>query len=96
MQKTPTTKETKKKDKIKKARMQVAPRKSVIQSSGQYDVTSRAVAFKMASTRNFSLQTDEKFEFLTDTLFRFLRFDGAKIPIIIESHPVFGSFFFSF
>lgn len=41
----------------------------------------------------FSLQTDENFEFLTDTLFRFLRFDGAKIPIVIENHPVFGCFF---
>ena len=37
-------------------------------------------------------ETDENFEFLTDILFRFLKFDDAKIPIVIENHYL-GPFF---
>ena len=61
-------------------------------------MTSRLVQWlsRWQALAKFSLQTDKNFEFLTDTLFRFLTFDGAKIPMVIENHPVFGSFFFSF
>ena len=52
-----------------------------------------SVTFKMASTCKVSVEeTDESFEFLTDILFRFLKFDDAKIPIVIENHCL-GPFF---
>ena len=52
-----------------------------------------SVTFKMASTRKvFFEETDENFEFLTDILFRFLKFDDAKIPTC-HRRPVFGPFF---
>ena len=49
-------------------------------------MTSRlaSVTFKMAS-KVFVEETDKKFEFITEILFRFLGFGDFKIPIVIEN-----------
>lgn len=50
----------------------------MVQSSYQYDVTSRrSVTFKMASMVLIE-ETDKSFEFLTEILFRFLGFGGVN------------------
>ena len=55
---------------------EVSRRTSVVQSSYQYDVTSRrSVTFKMANMVLIE-ETDKSFEFLTEILFRFLGFGG--------------------
>ena len=57
---------------------EVSRRKSVVQSSYQYDVTSRrSVTFKMASIVLIE-ETDKSFEFLTEILFRFLGFGDVN------------------
>ena len=57
---------------------EVSRRTSVVQSSYQYDVTSRrSVTFKMANMVLIE-ETDKSFEFLTEILFRFLGFGGVN------------------
>ena len=66
------------------SRGEVSPRKSVVQSACQYDVTSASVTFKMAS-KVFIEETDKNFDFITEILFRFLGFGDFKVSIVIEN-----------
>ena len=63
---------------------EVSPRKSVVQSACQYDITSRVSDFKMAS-KVFIEETDKNFDFITEILFRFLGFGDFKVSIVIEN-----------
>ena len=65
---------------------EVSPRKSVLQSACQYDVTSRVnrVTFKMASKVCIE-ETDKNFDFITEILFRFLGFGDFKVSIVTEN-----------
>ena len=58
----------------------MSPRKSVVQSACQSDVTSRVSDFQM-----FFELTDKNFDFITEILFRFLGFGDFKAPIVIEN-----------
>ena len=62
----------------------VSPRKSVVQSARQYDVTSRVSDFKMAS-KVFMEETDKNFDFITEIPFPFLGFGDFKVPVVIEN-----------
>ena len=62
----------------------VSPRKSVVQSAYQYDVTSGVSEFKMAS-KVFIEETDKNFYFITEIPFRFLGFGDFKVSIVIEN-----------
>ena len=57
----------------------VSPRKSVVQSACQYDVTSRVSNFQNGE------ETDKKFDFIKEILFRFLGFADFKVLIVIEN-----------
>ena len=61
----------------------LSPRKSVVQSACQYDVTS-CFSDKMAS-KVFIDETDKKFDFITEILLRFLGFGDFKVSIVIEN-----------
>ena len=65
----------------------VSPRKSVVQSPCQHDVTSRVGDFKMAN-KVFIEEKDQNFEFITAILFRFLESGDFKIPIVIEKQTL--------
>ena len=58
----------------------------MVQSSCQYDVTSRISDFIMAS-KVFIAETDKNFEFITEILL-FLGFGVFKIPIVIENQTL--------
>ena len=58
---------------------EVSPRKSVVQSACQYDVTPRVSDFQNGD------ETDKNFYFITEILFRFLGFGDFKISIVIEN-----------
>ena len=62
---------------------EVSPRKS---QSPPASMTSRlaSVTFKMAS-KVFIEETDKKFDFITEILFRFLGFGDFKVSIVIEN-----------
>ena len=63
----------------------MSPRKSVVESACQYDVTSRvSITFKMAS-EVFIEETDKNFDFVTEILFRFLGFGDFKVSVVIEN-----------
>ena len=62
----------------------VSPRKSEVQSACQYDVMSRVSDFQMAS-KVFIEKTDKNFDLIKEMLFRFLRFGGFKVSIVIEN-----------
>ena len=62
----------------------VSPRKSVVRSACQYDVTLASVTFKMAS-KVFIEETDKNFDFITEIQFRFLGFGDFKVSIVIEN-----------
>ena len=63
------------------------------QSSCRYASRLASVTFKMAS-KVFVEETDQKFEFFTDILFRFLKFGMLTLGRITPSpHKVFLSFF---
>ena len=49
-------------------------------------MTSRleSATFKMAS-KVFIGETDKNFDLITEILFRFLGFEGFKVPIVIEN-----------
>ena len=63
---------------------EVSPRKSVVQSACQYDVTSRVSNFQNGE-QIFIEKTDKNFDFITEILFRFLGFGGFKVAIVIEN-----------
>ena len=61
----------------------MSPRKSVVQSAYQCDVTSRVSDFQNGKV--FMEETDKNFDFITEILFRFLGFGDFKIPIVTEN-----------
>ena len=63
---------------------EVSPRKSVVQSACQYDVTSRVSNFQNGE-QIFIEKTDKNFDFITEMLFRFLGFGGFKVAIVLEN-----------
>ena len=63
---------------------EVSPRKSVVQSTCQYDVTSHVSNFQNGE-QIFIEKTDKNFDFITEILFRFLGFGGFKVAIVIEN-----------
>ena len=62
----------------------VSPRKSVVQSACQYDVTSRVSDFQNGD-KVFIEETDKNFDFITEIPFRFLGFGDFKVSIVIEN-----------
>ena len=62
----------------------MSPRKSVVPSMTS---SLASVTFKMAN-KVFIEETNKNFEFITETLFRFLGFRGLKIPIVIENQTL--------
>ena len=62
----------------------VSPRKSVVQSACQYDVTSRVSDFQNGD-KVFIEETDKNFDFITEIPFRFLGFGDLKVSIVIEN-----------
>ena len=62
----------------------VSPRKSVVQSACQYDVTSRVIDFQN-NEKVFIEEKDKNFDFITEILLRFLRFGDFKFSIVIEN-----------
>ena len=66
---------------------EVSPRKSVVQSACQYDVTSRVSVFQNCYVANkvFIEETDKNFDFITEILFRFLGFGDFKVSIVVEN-----------
>ena len=61
----------------------MSPRKSVVQSACQYDITSRVSDFQ--SDQVLIEETDKNFDFITEKLFRFLRFRDFKVSNVIEN-----------
>ena len=68
-------------------RGEVSPRKSVVQSACQYDVTSRVSDFQNGEQSDQVIieETDKNFDFITEKLFRFLRFRDFKVSNVIEN-----------
>ena len=64
---------------------EVSPRKSVVQSACQYDVTSRVSNFQNGEQSVHRTETDKNFDFITEILFRFLGFGDFKVSIVIEN-----------
>ena len=64
---------------------ETSPRKSVVQSACQYDVTSRVSDFQNGEKSAHRIQTDKNFAFITEIRFRFLGFGGFKVSIVIEN-----------
>ena len=62
----------------------VSPRKSVVQSACQYDVTSRVSDFQNGD-KVFIEETDKNFDFITEIPFQFLGFGDFKVSIVIEN-----------
>ena len=62
----------------------VSPRKSVVQSACQYEVTSRVSDFQNGD-KVFIEETDKNFDFITEIPFRFLGFGDFKVSIVIEN-----------
>ena len=62
----------------------VSPRKSVVQSTCQYDVTSRVSDFQNGD-KVFIEETDKNFDFITEIPFQFLGFGDFKVSIVIEN-----------
>ena len=60
----------------------MSPRKSVVQSACQYNVTSRVSDFENGEQSN---KTDKNFDFITEILFGFLGFGDLKVSIVIEN-----------
>ena len=63
----------------------MSPRKSVVQSARQYDVTSRVGNFQNGEQSVHRTETDKNFDFITEILFRFLGFGDFKVSIVIEN-----------
>ena len=62
----------------------MSPRKSVVQSACQYDVTSRVSDFQNGE-QSVIEETDKNFDFITEILFRFLGFGDFKVSIVLEN-----------
>ena len=62
----------------------VSPRKSVVQSACQYDVTSRVSDFQNGD-KVFIEETDKNFDFITEIPFQFLGFGDFKVSSVIEN-----------
>ena len=60
----------------------MSPRKSVVQSACQYDVTSRVSDFQNGEQSVH--RRDKNFDFITEILFRFLGIGDFKVSIVIE------------
>ena len=67
-----------------KGKGKVSPRKSVVQSACQYDVTSRVSDFQNGE-QVFIEETDKNVDFITEILFQFLGFGDFKVFIVIEN-----------
>ena len=65
----------------------MSPRKSVVQSACQYHVTSRVSDFQNGEQSDQVIieETDKNFDFITEKLFRFLRFRDFKVSNVIEN-----------
>ena len=63
----------------------VSPRKSVVQSACQYDVTFRVSNFQNGEQSVHQEETDKNFDFITEILFQFLGFGDFKVSIVIEN-----------
>ena len=63
----------------------MSPRKSVVQSAYQYDVTSRVSDFQNGEQSVHRIQTNKNFDFITEIPFRFLGFGDFKVSIVIEN-----------
>ena len=63
----------------------MCPRKSVVQSACQYDVTSRVSDFQNGEQSVHRIQTDKNFDFIMEIPFRFLGFGDFKVSIVIEN-----------
>ena len=63
----------------------MSPRKSVVQSARQYDVTSRVGNFQNGEQSVHRTETDKNFDFITEILFRSLGFGDFKVSIFIEN-----------
>ena len=64
---------------------EVSPRKSVVQSTCQYDVTSRVSNFQNGEQSVHPEETDKNFDFITEILFQSLGFGDFKVSIVIEN-----------
>ena len=67
---------------------EVSPRKSVVQSACQYDVTPRVSDFQNGEQsvhRRHRSLTEKNFDFITEILFLFLGFGDFKVSIVIEN-----------
>ena len=66
---------------------EVSPRKSVVQSAGQYDVTSRVTNFQNGeqSVHRRDRKRRIQIDFIAEILFRFLGFEDFKASFAIEN-----------
>ena len=64
---------------------EVSPRKSVLQSACQYEVTSRVSNFQNGVLSEATKEADKNFGFITEILFLFLGFGDFKVSIVIEN-----------
>ena len=63
----------------------MSPRKSVVQSACQYEVTSRVSNFQNGEQSEAIKEADKNFGFITEILFLFLGFGDFKVSIVIEN-----------
>ena len=60
--------------------VKVSPKKSMVQSASQYDVTSR-----VSDSEVFIEESNKISKFIQEIQFRFLGFGDFKVPVVIEN-----------